>query len=246
MIFVFGVGLVGCKEIFQGGQPTELIKEGVYSNDDLDLYCIIKNQSITISKITKANAFSDKSIISDTYIFQLENGSYRCENVRNKISFKLFENKLLLYINEKKFKLSKNKDIQEFDNQSNQLEKPDNIIIDSTQIYWYKNILDPYYEGILNVCIELKENGTENYNIIKFLDFIPAPTCMYYLDLKNLQLNQGRYMLRISYSGGYYLKDNKIFTSLDSEPIYLSIEIDNENVYSILMKEEVLDETHIN
>ena len=73
-----------------------------------------------------------------------------------------------------------------------------------------------------------------------------SPTCMYYLDLKNLQLNQGRYMLKISYSGGYYLKDNKIFTSLDSRPIYLSIEIDNENVYSILMKEEVLEETHIN
>lgn len=246
MILIFAVGIVGCKKIFQGEQPTELIKEGIYSSDDLDLYCIIKNQSITISKITKADSFSNKSIISDTYVFELKSGSYICENIRNKISFKLFGNKLLLNINKKQFKLSKNKDIKEFDNNFNQLEKPDNIIIDSTQIYWYKNILDPYYEGILNVCIELKENGTENYNIIKFLDFIPAPTCMYYLDLKNLQLNQGRYMLKISYSGGYYLKDNKIFTSLDSRPIYLSIEIDNENVYSILMKEEVLEETHIN
>lgn len=240
VLFILGFALAGCKEKNQDEKPTELIKDGVYSNDHY--YCIVKNPFITISEKIKATSFCDKNIISYVYKFKMENDYYTCENIIYKIKFKLLDDKLILYKQTSKIILSKNTNIKEFSNDYKKLEKPDNITITSSEIHWYKDVPDPYYEGILNACVELKNENEDTYKVVKILNFYPAPTYMYSFDLESLHLSQGKYMMKISYSGGNYLKDNNdniIYTSVDSEPVYFSIEIDNENNYLVLIEEKI-------
>lgn len=236
IVFVLSAQLYSCSSVENINKETEVIKNGLYCSRDMNVYCIVDNGSITITRILDASEVSDKSIISDVYNYELVNGSYVCENVRNKVSFKLHDEILTMIINQKTYELRK-KTIVESYNDSNKLPKIniEDIVIRSFQVYWEPNIKENYYPydcGILNVCVEVLKEGNKDYNLIKILDFEPAPVSNFYLNLRDLKLDNGKYLMKMKYGGGNYLKDDKLFKSIDSDPIYLSILVDNgyENV----------------
>lgn len=235
-MILFGLCLVGCNH----NDTTEIVN-GVYVSEKDNLFCIINNETITISKKIASSEICDEYFISDVLKFKLRDGTYYGENIRKSISFYLENEKLYLKINGKSYSLLLDTKSQIVDTPV-KLEKPSNVKFDSSQIFWYiTEYENPYEHGIMNVTV--KVISVENNDLVKYdlTDYISLPASMFLYNLKNMNLSPGEYYIEIMYTGGSYLVDGKIFSSIDSEPLTLSLSVSNSNDYQVKNIEEEIN-----
>ena len=213
---------------------TTEAKNGLYSNTKGDLFCIVHDDTITVSEKNNANAVTASSIVSQTYTFILENGYYNGENEENKISFKFNGDNLNLKLDGKTYSLSLDKGVS-FNDKIVKISKPDGVDIEASQIFWYWHMNEfdnPYETGILNACLEITSPESELINR-KLINYIPKPASMFQYDLKNIGLIPGEYKLSLKYIGGFYVMNNVIYQSLDSDAVIFSIIVTEDNNYII-------------
>ena len=214
---------------------TEAIN-GLYNDDKSELFCIIYGTIITVSKKTDASAISASSILSYVFEFTLDNGTYNGANEEKTISFKLNGDRLDLNLDDKTYSLLLDRSFL-FDEKFVELNKPNNINAEGSQIFWYwisEEFNDPYESGIMSACIEI--TSAENELIKReHINYIPRPASMFSYDLKNMKLAPGEYNLLVKYVGGMHVKDDYIYLSLDSETATFSLTVTEDNEYIILL-----------
>lgn len=235
LIMLFLVSLIGCTPNNMPNNTTEAIN-GLYNDDKGELFCIIYGTTITVSKKTNASAISASSTLSYVFEFTLDNGTYNGANEEKTISFKLNGDRLDLNLDDKTYSLLLDRSIL-FDKKSVELNKPNNINAEGSQIFWYwisEEFNDPYESGIMSACIEI--TSAENELIKREqLNYIPRPASMYLYDLKNTKLAPGEYKLSVNYVGGLYVNNDSISQSIDSESVAFSLTVTENNEYIILL-----------
>ena len=91
---------------------------------------------------------------------------------------------------------------------------------------------DPYETGILSAYLEIASKESDLIQC-KYVNYIPEPASMFSYDLKNMKLAPGEYKLSIKYIGGWYVRNNAICQSLDSEAVNFSVTVTEDNNYII-------------
>lgn len=239
LILLFLACFMGCTPYIMPNDTTEAIN-GLYINDKGELFCIIHGTTITVSRKTKASAANASAILSDVFEFALDNGTYYGSNAEKTISFKLNGDKLNLKSEGKTYSLLLDRSIL-FDDKIVEVNKPNNISIQTSQISWYwksEEFNNPYESGILNACIEITSTKNE---LIKceHIDYNPEPAAMFSYDLKNMKLAPGEYNLSVKYVGGMHFKNDSIYQSLDSETVTFALTVTEDNEYVILWEVSV-------
>ena len=224
--------IMSCTGCFE--HDTSEAKNGLYSNTKGDLFCIVHDDTIIVSRKNDTNAITASSIVSQTYTFILEDGYYNGENEENKISFKFNGDNLNLKLDGKTYSLSLDRGVS-FNDKIVKISKPDDVDIEASQIFWYWHMNEfdnPYETGILNACLEITSPESELINR-KLINYIPKPASMFQYDLKNIGLMPGEYKLSLKYIGGFYVMNNVIYQSLDSDAVIFSIIVTEDNNYII-------------
>ena len=212
-------------------ESTTEAKNGLYRDTENTIFCVIYNDTITVSKKTGASAVSASSIVSQTYTFILENGYY---NGENEISFKLNGDNLNLKLDGKTYSLSLDRGAS-FNDKIVKISKPSNVDAEASQVYWYWHINEfdnPYETGILSACLEIISTENELINR-ELINYIPKPASMFHYDLKNMKLAPGEYKLSVKYIGGLYVMNNTIYQSLDSDAVIFLVTVTEDNNYII-------------
>lgn len=234
LIMLFLICFIGCT-VVATPDTTEAIN-GLYSNDKDELFCIVYDTTITVSRKTNASAISASSIVSYVFEFTLDNGSYNGSNEEKTISFKLNGDKLNLKLDGKTYSLLLDRSIL-FDDKIVEVNKPNNIKAEASQIFWHWSMNEfnnPYENGILSACLEI--TSTENELIKReHINYIPEPASMFSYDLKNMKLTPGEYNLSVKYVGGMYVKNGAIHQSSDSGLVTFSLTVTENNEYIILL-----------
>lgn len=216
-------------------QDTTEAVNGLYSNIKGELFCIVYEDTITVSGKTDANAATASSIESQVFKFVLENGSYKGENDGNTISFKLNGDWLNLKLDGKTYSLSLERGIS-FSDKIVEVNKPSNINVEALQIFWYwsmEEFNNPYASGIMSACLEI--TSTENELIKReYINYIPEPASMFSYDLKNMKLTPGEYNLSVKYVGGFYVINDAIYQSSDSDVVIFSLTVTENSEYIVL------------
>ena len=91
--------------------------------------------------------------------------------------------------------------------------------------------------GILGTNIEIKRVGEQEFTLETIRNRIGgALGNLHQLSLSplDLRLNQGISILRISYIGGPFWHQGEIRISLDSEPVYITLEVDMDGNIAVL------------
>ncbi|MBQ7276604.1 MAG: hypothetical protein IJS58_05065 [Bacilli bacterium] len=225
---LYAMFLVCCTQ-----KETTEVSDGLYINMNGDLYCIIYNDLITVSRVVASNEFNEEYVLSDTFKFIMSNNIYEGCNERNAISFWFYNDELTLSMNNKKYKLFIDKEVKK-NEQFIKLDKPRDININSSQINWYLiNNKNPYELGIMNVCIKVISKYDDVCIATEIIDYISSPASMFLFDAKQMNLDEGEYLLQIQYKGGLYLVDGMINLSVDSDNLLLSLIVNNTNDYQI-------------
>ena len=89
---------------------------------------------------------------------------------------------------------------------------------------------NPYEAGILSACVEITSTENELINR-ELINYIPEPASMFHYDLKNMKLTPGEYKLSVKYIGGFYVMNNAIYQSLDSDAVIFSVIVTEDNNY---------------
>jgi len=213
-------------------EDTTEAKNGLYSNAKGDLFCIVYDDTITVSRKNDANAVTASSIESQVFKFILENGYYKGENEGNTISFKLNGDLLNLKLDGKAYYLSLDENVS-FNDEIVVISKPSNVNIDASQVFWYWRTEEnnkPYENGILSACLKITSKENE---LIKeeHINYIPEPAAMFSYDLKNMKLAPGEYILLVKYTGGFHVKNGAVYQSVDSDALIFSVTVTEDNNY---------------
>ena len=234
------ISFTGCFE-----HDTTEAKNGLYSNTKGDLFCIVHDDTITVCRKNDANAVTASSIVSQTYTFILENDYYKGENEENIISFKFNGDDLNLKLDDKTYSLSLDRGVS-FNDKIVEISKPDNFDVEVSQIFWYWHMNEfdnPYEAGILSACLEITSTENELINR-ELINYIPEPASMFHYDLKNMKLTPGEYKLSVKYIGGFYVMNNAIYQSLDSDEVIFSVIVTEDNNY--VFSKKIIDLTNSN
>lgn len=237
--------LMGCSCICE----TAEVKEGLYINNNNDIWCIVKDDLIVVSQYEIINHHPlTESVFSDVAKFKKTSKEYVCDYQKKKISFKVSRDIMFLIINNKTYKLSLNNEYQFREENSIVLNEPENIEIQNYGFSFSSGTSMPYYKGYLNAIMEIKMQGSENYEYQLISDFTSYPFLKYQLLIKDARfkedgvyigengLKTGNYEIRIYYRGGYFITDfseKAIQRSLDSKYVYFDLIVDEDNKYHI-------------